>query len=58
MRCRSVSLALQASFRLQRAFLVSREAAETFKDWDVEWDKVSKEYRDLMHERVNKALES
>ena len=39
-------------------FLVSREAAEKFNDWSVRWDDVSKEYRDLMHDRVKKALEA
>jgi len=39
-------------------FLVSVEAAETFESWDCDWDKVSKDYRDLMHTRVKKALAS
>jgi len=37
-------------------FLVSPAAAETFDNWDVDWDSVSKEYRKEMHERVQAAL--
>lgn len=37
-------------------FLVSQGAAEQFKDWDVDWSKVSEGYRDEMHKRVQQAL--
>jgi len=37
-------------------FNVSREAAETFEDWSVEWERVSKAYREEIESRVNKAL--
>lgn len=37
-------------------FLVSREAAETFGDWDVDWTSVSDKYRTEMHSRVEVAL--
>lgn len=36
-------------------FLVSPEAAETFDDWDVEWDKTSKIYKNEMFKRINEA---
>ena len=37
-------------------FNVSREAAETFEHWSVEWDRVSKAYREEIEGRVSKAL--
>jgi hypothetical protein len=37
-------------------FLVSRDAAETFDDWDVDWSGVSAKYRKEMHKRVQEAL--
>lgn len=36
-------------------FLVSKDAAACFRDWDADWDCVSESYRDLMHERVRVA---
>jgi hypothetical protein len=37
-------------------FLVSREAAETFDDWDVDWSSVNDKYRTEMHSRMEAAL--
>src|SRR5690606_27580164 len=37
-------------------FLVSREAAECSKDWDVDWAKVSREYRSIMLNRIKDVL--
>ena len=37
-------------------FLVSPEAAATFEDWDVDWSKVSSEYKTDMEARVQEAL--
>jgi hypothetical protein len=37
-------------------FIVSSEAAKTFDYWDVDWNSVSKEYREEMHARVQAAL--
>ena len=37
-------------------FLVSKEAAECFKYWDVNWDNVNSSYKDLITQRVQDAL--
>jgi len=36
-------------------FLVSPEAAKSFRDWDVDWSTVSPCYKQELHERVRKA---
>lgn len=36
-------------------FQISPDAAATFEDWSVDWSKVSAEYRNEMHSRVQKA---
>lgn len=42
--------------RREILFNVSTEAAQSFEDWDVDWCKVSTEYRDEIHRRVQLAL--
>ena len=37
-------------------FNVSIGAAESFGDWQVDWDEVGKQYKDEIHRRVNFAL--
>lgn len=39
-------------------FLVSKEAAECFKYWDVDWSKVSSSYKIEIEQRIEKALKS
>lgn len=41
---------------LEIEFLVSREAAECFKDWNVNWEECREEYRKRMHQQVQAAL--
>lgn len=41
---------------MELPFTISREAAETFKDWDVDWNKVSNRQRSLIEKRVSEAL--
>ncbi len=37
-------------------FLVSREAAECFENWDIDWKDVNESYKHLITERVQDAL--
>lgn len=47
-----------ALVRREIRFLVSPAAAERFNEWAVDWSKASVAYRDEIHARVQKALET
>jgi len=46
---------VDALVRREITFLVSPDAAEAFEDWDVDWNQVSKKYREEMQRRVKKS---